>query len=271
MTGETKASSVGETAGDHPQALEPVLRAIGLRKVYRSGADALEVLAAVNLSVARGEIVAVVGPSGAGKSTLLHLLAALDTPTSGTVYFNARALDSLSERARAEFRRRSIGFIWQRHHLLADFTAAENVATPLFLQGVERAEALSGARRLLEEVGLGGRADRLANELSGGEQQRVAIARALVNRPEVLLADEPTGDLDEQNAEAVFALMERLHRSYQLTSVLATHNLVLARGCDRVLALQHGRLVPGEGILPGESLGTRAVSILRNDLERKRG
>jgi lipoprotein-releasing system ATP-binding protein len=269
--GGTGTSRADEPAARPPRGGEPIVRAAGLGKIYRSGAAALEVLADVNFSVAAEEMVAIVGPSGAGKSTFLHLLAALDTPTSGTVYFNARALDSLSERARAEFRRRSIGFIWQRHHLLADFTAAENVAMPLFLQGVERAEALSRARQWLEEVGLAGRAEHRSSQLSGGEQQRVAIARALVNRPEVLLADEPTGDLDEQNAEAVFALMKRLHRAHQLTSILATHNLVLARRCDRVLALQHGQLLPGEGVLPGESQPERAVSGLRNDSERKRG
>jgi lipoprotein-releasing system ATP-binding protein len=271
MTGGTETSKADEPAAGQPRGREPVVRASGLGKIYRSGASALEVLTEVDFSVVAGEMVAIVGPSGAGKSTFLHLLAALDTPTSGTVYFNARALDSLSERARAEFRRRSIGFIWQRHHLLADFTAAENVAMPLFLQGVERAEALLHARQWLEEVGLAGRAEHRPSELSGGEQQRVAIARALVNWPQVLLADEPTGDLDEQNAEAVFALMKKLHRSHQLTSILATHNLALARRCDRVLALQHGQLLPGEGVLPGQSQPERAVSGLRNDSERKRG
>jgi lipoprotein-releasing system ATP-binding protein len=269
MMGETTTSSAQEFAGE--PARDAVVRAAGLTKIYRSGANALEVLAGVDFVAAPGEMVAIVGPSGAGKSTLLHLLAALDTPTNGTVYFHACALDSLSEKARADFRRRAIGFIWQRHHLLADFTAAENVATPLFLQGVARGEALEVAAHWLGEVGLGGRAQHRASELSGGEQQRVAIARALVSRPELLLADEPTGDLDEQNAEAVFALMERLHRSHRLTSILATHNLALARRCDRVLALHHGQLVPGEGVLPGERPRGGAVFGLRNDPERKHG
>jgi lipoprotein-releasing system ATP-binding protein len=269
MTSAAGGASAEEIAGQADAG--PLIRAVGLRKVYRSGANVLEVLAGVDFSAAPGEMVAIVGPSGAGKSTLLHLLAALDTPTNGTVYFHACALDALNERARAEFRRRSIGFIWQRHHLLADFTAAENVAMPLWLQGVARGGALSAAVQWLEEVGLGGRAEDRASELSGGEQQRVAIARALAGGPELLLADEPTGDLDEQNAEAVFALMERVHRSHRLTTVLATHNLALARRCGRVLALHHGRLVPGEGPLPGERQRGVAVSSLRNDPERKRG
>jgi lipoprotein-releasing system ATP-binding protein len=221
-----------------------VLEARGLRKVYRSGVAELTVLAGVNLSVTEGEMVAIVGPSGAGKSTLLHLLAALDTPTSGTVYFGAKALETLPDAALADFRNRSIGFVWQRHHLLPDFTVGENVAMPLLMRGAGRDEALEVAERWLGEVGLAPRTRHRAGELSGGEQQRVAIARALVNGPAVLLADEPTGDLDEQNAEAVFDLMQRLHRTHRLTSIVATHNTVLARRCDRVLGLEHGVLKP---------------------------
>ncbi len=221
-----------------------VLEARGLRKVYRSGPAELTVLAGVNLSVTEGEMVAIVGPSGAGKSTLLHLLAALDTPTSGTVYFGAKALETLPDAALADFRNRSIGFVWQRHHLLPDFTAGENVAMPLLMRGAGCDEALDVAARWLSEVGLAPRARHRAGELSGGEQQRVAIARALVNGPAVLLADEPTGDLDEQNAEAVFDLMQRLHRTHRLTSIVATHNTVLARRCDRVMGLEHGALKP---------------------------
>ena len=223
---------------------EPLVRVEGLRKVFASGASERVVLGGVNLDVARGEFVAIVGASGAGKSTLLQLVAALDTPTSGRVYFASRALHSLAEEQRAEFRRRSIGFVWQRHHLLADFTAAENVAAPLLLDGASHREALGRATELLEQVGLGGRAGQRAAELSGGERQRVAIARALVNRPELLLADEPTGELDEQNAEAVFRLMEHLHESRRLTTILATHNAALARRSNRVLALEHGFLTP---------------------------
>jgi len=219
-----------------------VLEARGLRKVYGSGAAQLTILAGADLVLTRGEMVAIVGPSGAGKSTLLHLLAALDRPTSGTVYFDARALEALPVAALVEFRNRSVGFIWQRHHLLPDFTAGENVAMPLLMRGIRRKEALEVARLWLAEVGLAERADQRAGELSGGEQQRVAIARALVTGPAVLLADEPTGDLDERNAVAVFELLQRLHRTHRLTSLLATHNLALAWRCDRVLALEHGLL-----------------------------
>lgn len=219
-----------------------------LCKSYGIGAGQLQVLQAVNLQVEAGELVAVIGPSGSGKSTLLHLLAALDTPTSGAVYFREKSIGALSEEALADYRNRSIGFVWQRHHLLADFTAAENVAMPLLLRDVNHREALQTAGRWLGEVGLETRATQRAAELSGGEQQRVAIARALVQQPALLLADEPTGDLDERNAVAIFELMERLHRTHRLTSILATHNTVLAARADRVLQLEHGKLLPAVDI-----------------------
>jgi lipoprotein-releasing system ATP-binding protein len=228
-----------------------VLEARELRKVYGSGPAQFTVLAGVDLTVDRGEMIAIMGPSGAGKSTLLHLLAALDTPTSGTVYFGTEALETLADSALAEFRSRSVGFVWQRHHLLPDFTADENVAMPLLMRGVGRAEALETAEQWLGQVGLAAQARQRAGELSGGEQQRVAIARALVNGPAVLLADEPTGDLDERNAEAIFELMQRLHRTHRLTSILATHNAALARRCDRVLGLEYGVLNPREKDSPG--------------------
>ena len=234
-----------------------VLEARNLRKVYGSGASEVTVLAGVNLSVIEGEMVAIVGPSGAGKSTLLHLLAALDTPTSGTVYFGTKALEALADAAVAEFRNRSVGFVWQRHHLLPDFTAGENVAMPLLMRGVGRAEAFKTAQQWLSEVGLAPRAQHRAGELSGGEQQRVAIARALVSDPRVLLADEPTGDLDERNAEAVFDLMQGLHRTHRLTSILATHNVALARRCDRVLGLEHGVLRTREDLQGRGALGEK--------------
>jgi lipoprotein-releasing system ATP-binding protein len=189
-----------------------------------------------------GEMVAIVAPSGAGKSTVLHLLAALDTPTSGTVYFSNQAIETKEDAALADFRNRAVGFLWQRHQLLPDFTAAENVAMPLLARGEPHANALSEARKWLKEVGLENRVEHRAGELSGGEQQRVAIARALITGPKVLLADEPTGDLDEQNAWAVFELLERLHRSHRLTSLIATHNLALAKRCDRIVGLEHGVL-----------------------------
>jgi lipoprotein-releasing system ATP-binding protein len=219
-----------------------VMEARSLRKIYGSGTKSLPVLLDANLSLHEGEMVAIVAPSGAGKSTFLHLLAALDTPTSGTVYFANKAIETNDDVALAEFRNRSIGFLWQRHQLLPDFTAAENVAMPLLMRGQDFTSALGTARKWLAEVGLENRADHRAGELSGGEQQRVAIARALVTGPSVLLADEPTGDLDEQNAWAVFELLERLHRMHKLTSLIATHNLALAERCDRILGLEHGVL-----------------------------
>ncbi len=232
-------------AGDVPDR-HSVIRVEGLRKSFHSGDQQIVPLDGVDFSVERGEMISIVGPSGAGKSTLLHLLAALDTPTTGAVYFAGNSLQDFQEAELAEYRNRSVGFVWQRHHILPDFTAAENVAMPLLVRG----EALDGALRTAEdwlgEVGLVGRAGQRAAELSGGEQQRVAIARALVNQPVLLLADEPTGDLDERNREAVFELIERLHRSHHLTSILATHNLSLARRTDRVFSLEHGKLTEAE-------------------------
>jgi lipoprotein-releasing system ATP-binding protein len=221
---------------------EAILEARGLKKTYGAREKNLHVLVDVNLKLGENEMVAVVAPSGAGKSTLLHLLAALDTPTSGTVYFENKAIETKEDAALAEYRNRAVGFLWQRHQLLPDFTAAENVAMPLLVRGEPQADALTEARRWLAEVGLEDRVEHRAGELSGGEQQRAAIARALVTGPRVLLADEPTGDLDEQNALAVFELLQRLHRTHRLTSLIATHNLALADRCDRIVGLEHGVL-----------------------------
>lgn len=244
--GTPSADSTGRDALRQGEAVaEIVLRADALTKTFRSGNAQLTVLAGVDLALGKGEMVAIVGPSGAGKSTLLHLLATLDTPTSGTVYFDGKALGALAEAELAEFRNRAVGFVWQRHHLLPDFTAVENVAMPLLLRGIPMGTALESARDWLAEVGLAARTAHRTGELSGGEQQRVSFARALVASPPLLLADEPTGDLDEQNANAVFELMLQLHHSHRLTSLLATHNLALARRCHRVLILEHGVLVPG--------------------------
>ena len=240
MTQQTQFAN--KTPSDEVCNAAVVLESRGLKKTYGSGEKSLHILVDANLSLRAGEMVAIVAPSGAGKSTLLHLLAALDTPTSGTVYFATKAIESIDDEALAEFRNRAIGFLWQRHQLLPDFTAAENVAMPLLVRGENFASALGMARKWLAEVGLENRADHRAGELSGGEQQRVAIARALVTEPSVLLADEPTGDLDEQNAWAVFEMLERLHRTHKLTSLIATHNLALAARCDRILALEHGVL-----------------------------
>src|ERR1700690_1573466 len=244
MAAETTTSAnTSAGAAKHAGAL---IETRDLRKTYGAGGSEITVLSGVTVSVEPGKLVAVVGPSGAGKSTFLHLLAALDTPTSGTVYFEGKAIDSFQEDELANYRNRSIGFVWQRHHLLADFTAAENVAMPLLMRGAGYEEALETSARWLREVGLEARARQRAGELSGGEQQRVAIARALVQQPALLLADEPTGDLDERNAIAIFELMQRLHREHRLTSILATHNTVLAGRADRVLQLEHGMLRPVE-------------------------
>jgi lipoprotein-releasing system ATP-binding protein len=237
----TNSTSTPENDALHAGAL---IETRELRKTYGAGGVEITVLSGINVSVETGKLIAVIGPSGAGKSTFLHLLAALDTPTSGTVYFEGKAIDSFQENELANYRNRSIGFVWQRHHLLADFTAAENVAMPLLMRGAKYDEALETSVRWLREVGLGERLKQRAGELSGGEQQRVAIARALVQEPALLLADEPTGDLDERNAMAVFELMQRLHREHRLTSILATHNTVLAGRADHVLQLEHGKLQP---------------------------
>jgi len=192
--------------------------------------------------VKRQELLAIVGQSGAGKSTLLHILGALDTPSAGDVYFASTILRNLSPVEAAAFRNREIGYVWQFHYLLPEFTAAENVALPLLARGKSKREALQEAVHWLEEVGLGDRSSHRAGELSGGEQQRVSLARALVTTPKLLLADEPTGDLDDQTADALFGLIQRLHESYGLTSILVTHNLPLARRCERVMRLAHGRM-----------------------------
>ena len=244
MPAETTTSASSPASG--PTHTSALIETRDLRKTYGAGAAEITVLTGVNVSVEPGKLIAVIGPSGAGKSTLLHLLAALDTPTSGTVYFEGKAIDSFRQSELANYRNRSIGFVWQRHHLLADFTAAENVAMPLLMRGAKNGEALETSERWLREVGLGARVRQRAGELSGGEQQRVAIARALVQEPALLLADEPTGDLDERNAIAIFELMQRLHHEHRLTSILATHNTVLAGRADCVLQLEHGMLRPIE-------------------------
>jgi lipoprotein-releasing system ATP-binding protein len=234
-----------------------VVEARGLGKIYGSGERALNVFQQVNLTLHQGEMVAIVAPSGAGKSTLLHLLATLDTPTSGAIYFESKRIETNDEATLSNFRNCVVGFLWQRHQLLPDFTAEENVAMPLLVRGESISRGLDKARNWLKEVGLAERAGHLAGQLSGGEQQRVAIARALVTRPRVLLADEPTGDLDERNAWAVFELLERLHRAHGLTSLIATHNRVLAQRCDRILGLEHGVLQTRKastGMLPEKSV-----------------
>jgi lipoprotein-releasing system ATP-binding protein len=219
-----------------------LLRVERLRKVFRSGESDLVLFENLSFEVNRGEMLAIVGESGAGKSTLLHILSALDHASAGDVYCAQLKLNSLSADEAARFRNRDAGFVWQFHYLLPEFTAAENVAMPLLQRGQSWPDAAPEALRWLREVGLEDRAHHRSGELSGGEQQRVALARALITGPKLLLADEPTGDLDARTAEAVFDLIARLHREYQLTSIVATHNLSFARRCHRVLRLDRGRV-----------------------------
>jgi lipoprotein-releasing system ATP-binding protein len=230
-----------------------LIRASNLAKVYKSGDSDLVVFSGLNLEVERGEMLALVGESGAGKSTLLHLLGGLDTPSEGTIYYGSREISGLADSERADFRNKEIGFVWQIHYLLPEFTALENVMMPLLIRGVAHPNAASEARARLDEVGLGARASHRAGELSGGEQQRVVLARALVGKPSVLLADEPTGNLDFRTAEMIFELLAGLHRSHQLTAVFVTHNLAFARRCHRVLNLEKGGLVPGGASIGAET------------------
>jgi len=222
-----------------------ILEATGLRKVYVGGdRSQIEVLNAVDLTVYRGEMVAVVGASGAGKSTLLHLLGALDAPTAGSVRLDGRAYATLREPDRDRLRNREIGFVFQFHHLLREFTALENVVMPLRIAGVPRAEAGARAREVLGAVGLGARLQHRPGQLSGGEQQRCAVARAIVHRPRLVLADEPSGNLDHRHSRELHELLAGLARTFDTALVVATHNRELAERADRVLWLEHGRLRP---------------------------
>jgi len=280
-------SPTGGESGLRDRAAEgPIVRVDNLEKRYPTARGELALFRGLNLEVHGGEMVAIVGQSGAGKSTLLHILGALDAPSAGTVYCASTNLAHLRPREAAAFRNREIGYVWQFHYLLPEFTALENVALPLLARGTRRTgapgdrssslgwktgapgdrssslgwktgapgdrssslgwkrEALGVAANWLREVGLEDRADHRPGELSGGEQQRVALARALVGNPRILLADEPTGDLDAITAARVFDLIECLHRDHGLTSILVTHNLDLAARCTRTLRLENGRLAP---------------------------
>ena len=221
---------------------QQALRIEGLKKVFRSGATELVLFENLSFEVGQGEMLAIVGESGAGKSTLLHILGALERPSAGEVYFEQVRLSSLSEDRAADFRNRQIGYVWQFHYLLPEFTALENVAMPLLMRGTAKATAEQEAMSWLQQVGLKARASHRAGELSGGEQQRAALARALITKPQVLLADEPTGDLDTRTSETVFELISRLHEEHQLSSLIATHNMSFARRCHRVLRLESGRV-----------------------------
>ena len=220
----------------------PIIQLRNLEKTYTTARGSLTLFRGLDLDIQTGEMVAIVGQSGAGKSTLLHILGALDSPTAGSVLCASTNVAQLSQREAAAFRNREIGYVWQFHYLLPEFTALENVAMPLLARGLRKSEALMTAAKWLSEVGLEDRGDHRPGELSGGEQQRVALARALVNNPRLLLADEPTGDLDQTTANHVFDLVQRLHQSHGLTSILVTHNLDLAARCTRILRLERGQL-----------------------------
>jgi lipoprotein-releasing system ATP-binding protein len=229
--------------------MSAILEAQGLRKLYRGGDGApIEVLTDVDLAVARGEFVAIVGASGSGKSTLLHLLGALDTPTSGQVRLDGLVYGEQTATALAAVRNRKIGFVFQFHHLLREFSALENVMMPLLIAGENEDRARSRAEELLAAVGLAGRMTHRPSQLSGGEQQRAAVARALAADPRVVLADEPSGNLDHANSERLHELFARLAREFETALVVVTHNRLLASRADRVLSLDGGRLVPLSGV-----------------------
>ena len=224
---------------------EPVFRVSEIVRTYRQGRSELEILRGVNLDVGEGEIVALVGPSGAGKSTLLHVAGLLERPEAGEVFIAGEACGNASDEGRTRIRRENIGFVYQYHHLLAEFSALENIAMPQIIAGRPKHDALQRSRELLKRLGLEDRAHHRPGRLSGGEQQRVAMGRALANIPKVLLADEPTGNLDPHTADDVFDLMLALVRSAGLAALIATHNPSLASRMDRVVRLEDGVLVPG--------------------------
>ena len=215
----------------------------GLHKSFPMGEQTLPVLKGIDLTISRGELIAVIGASGAGKSTLLHILGLLDRPTSGTVRFEGQDLFKLSEAAQAEFRNKRIGFVFQFHHLLPEFTALENACMPALIQRREPEEVKMEATTILNEVGLGARLQHKPGELSGGEQQRVAVARALLQRPDLVLADEPTGNLDTHTGEALFSLMRELNKVRGTTFVIVTHNDKLSSQADRILHMQDGQII----------------------------
>jgi lipoprotein-releasing system ATP-binding protein len=220
-----------------------MIKVIDLHKSFPMGAYELPVLKGINLEIRRGELIAIVGASGAGKSTLLHIIGTLDRPTSGTVTFDGQDLFQMTETQQAEFRNRRIGFVFQFHHLLPEFTALENASMPALVQRRDPAVVESEAKALLLEVGLGERLHHKPGELSGGEQQRVAMARALLQKPDVVLADEPTGNLDSHTGDGLFELMRQLNKSRGTTFIIVTHNDKLSAQSDRIVHMQDGMIV----------------------------
>ena len=233
-----------------------VLRAEGISRHYDDGAARIDVLVDVNLTVEAGEMVAIVGASGSGKSTLLHVLGLLDTPDAGSVFVNEVLSSALGEAARSRLRNRALGFVYQFHHLLAEFSALDNVAMPLIVRRVSRREARAVAARMLELVGLSARMDHFPGQLSGGERQRVALARALVGSPSCVLADEPTGNLDRHTAHEMFRLLKQVNRESRTAFVIVTHDDELAKLADRRLQMDAGRLVPDSSAQPDLAAAT---------------
>lgn len=222
--------------------MSEVIRADALSKVYNEGKLRTQVFEQLDFKVEAGESVAIVGASGAGKSTLLHILGGLDVPSAGEVYVQGHKMSELGDASRGLLRNKALGFIYQFHHLLPEFTALENVMLPQMLGGVDKQQAAAAAKTLLEQVGLGARLEHKPGELSGGERQRAAVARALVNSPACVLGDEPTGNLDDRTADTVFNLMLELNRAQKTSLVMVTHNRKLAKRLGRVLELTHGKL-----------------------------